>query len=108
MAAAGLGYVLVVACCRAAAAVDGHRQDFPCPPHSPGGHGPHYGYDAAGGLRVYLALGTPSFILLWLGMMPATLAVMINCKFHQVPISLVSDPHTLTVWRNGFHNKWGG
>ena len=52
--------------------------------------------------------GTPSFILVWLGMMPATLAVMINCKFHQVPISLVSDRHTLTVWRNGFHNKWGG
>ena len=56
-------------------------------------------------LRVYPALGSPTFMLLWLGMMPATLAVMINWKFHQVPRSLVSDPHTLTVWRKGFHDK---
>ena len=29
-------------------------------------------------LRVYPALGNPSFVLLWLGLMPATLAVMMN------------------------------
>src|SRR4030088_3651783 len=29
-------------------------------------------------LRLYPALGSPNFRLLWLGMMPATLAVMMN------------------------------
>jgi hypothetical protein len=51
-------------------------------------------------LRVNPALGSrPSCP--WQGMMPATPAVMINWKFHQVPISLLSDPHKLTAWRKG-------